>query len=236
MDRAESLFLERLELINRKSRSMQNLVIYGASYFDLIKLIDAINRNKPTWNLLGFLDDTAEKQGESYFGFPVLGGREVIPELVSRGCGFFNNVCGHWSRSKKISQLLENNHCDVVNLVHPGIDLNYVEMGKSIILPEGCLVGSGTVIGDFLSARLGVLISHDVVIEGHVFIGPGVTIGGGAILRKGSFIGAGATIMLGLEVGEKAVVGAGAVVTKDVAANTVVAGVPAKFLKTRARV
>jgi UDP-2-acetamido-3-amino-2,3-dideoxy-glucuronate N-acetyltransferase len=51
------------------------------------------------------------------------------------------------------------------------------------------------------------------------------------IVRRGASIGSGATILCGLEVGEGAMVGAGSVVTKDVAARTVVAGNPARALR-----
>lgn len=50
-------------------------------------------------------------------------------------------------------------------------------------------------------------------------------------IESGSFIGAGAILLPGVTIGQKAVVGAGAVVTRNVAKNTVVAGVPARFLK-----
>ncbi len=212
---------------------MNKLIIFGASYFDLIKLVDAINRQQPTWELQGFLDDTPEKQGASLLGVPVLGGQGVLAEQIEKGCFIFNNVCGHWSRNEKVAKFLQNHQCRLANLVHPNIDLNYVQMGESIILPEGCLVGSGTTLGNFVSARLGVIISHDVIVEDHVFIGPGVTIGSEVVVQKGAFIGAGATIMLGRTVGEGAVVGAGAVVTKDVPAFSRVAGVPAKVLQER---
>jgi hypothetical protein len=39
---------------------MKKIVIYGAAYFDVVKLIDAINRVSPAWTLLGFLDDTPD--------------------------------------------------------------------------------------------------------------------------------------------------------------------------------
>ena len=211
--------------------SMRKLIIFGASYFDLIKLIDAINHKLPTWELLGFLDDTPEKQSASYFGVPVLGNQSLLPKLIEEGCYFFNNVCGHWSRSERVANHLKKNNCQFASLIHPDIDLNYVQLGKSIVLPDGCLVGSGTHIGSFVTARLGVIISHDIVIEDHVFMGPGVTIGSEVRLNKGCFIGAGATIMLGRTIGEGALVGAGAVVTKDVPAFSTVAGVPASIIK-----
>jgi acetyltransferase-like isoleucine patch superfamily enzyme len=52
------------------------------------------------------------------------------------------------------------------------------------------------------------------------------------VIKRNAWIGAGATILPGVTDGENAVVAAGAVVSKDVPANTVVGGIPAKILKT----
>ena len=52
------------------------------------------------------------------------------------------------------------------------------------------------------------------------------------VLGKNVWVGSNATILQGVTIGDNAVVGAGAVVTKDVPANTVVGGVPAKFIKS----
>ncbi len=51
-------------------------------------------------------------------------------------------------------------------------------------------------------------------------------------IKKGVWIGAGATILPGVTIGENAVVAAGAVVSKDVPANTIVGGIPAKIIKS----
>jgi maltose O-acetyltransferase len=55
---------------------------------------------------------------------------------------------------------------------------------------------------------------------------------GKIIIQNGVFIGAGAIILPGITIGENSTVGAGAVVTKDVAQNTIVAGVPARTINT----
>ena len=52
------------------------------------------------------------------------------------------------------------------------------------------------------------------------------------MIKRNAWIGAAATILPGVTIGENAVVAAGAVVSKDVPANTVVGGIPAKFIKT----
>jgi UDP-2-acetamido-3-amino-2,3-dideoxy-glucuronate N-acetyltransferase len=50
-------------------------------------------------------------------------------------------------------------------------------------------------------------------------------------IKKGASVGSSSTIMCGITVGENAIVGSGSVVTKDVPAGSIVAGVPAKVLK-----
>ncbi len=206
---------------------MKPLVFLGAAFFDVIKLVNAINRDAPTWNLLGFVDDTAEVQGKTFMGYPVLGGRELIPKLNKEGVHFVNNV--HGPRNKKIvADMLLANDCRIATLIHPNIDMDYVTVGMGSILPDGCIVGSGTKIGNFVTLRLRVLLSHDVKVEDYVFVGPGAIIGGETTLKEGAFIGAGATVMLYREVGEGAMVGAGSVVTKNVKPHVTVAGIPAR--------
>lgn len=51
-------------------------------------------------------------------------------------------------------------------------------------------------------------------------------------IRKNVWIGSNATILQGVKIGDNAIVAAGAVVTKDVPANTIVGGVPAKIIKS----
>lgn len=51
------------------------------------------------------------------------------------------------------------------------------------------------------------------------------------MLGKNVWVGSNATILQGVTIGDNAVIGAGAVVTKDVAANAIVGGVPARFIK-----
>ena len=87
-----------------------------------------------------------------------------------------------------------------------------------------------------------------IIIEDNIMIGPRVNItsenhplkveqrntliGKPVVIKRGAWIGAAATILPGVTVGENSVIAAGAVVSKDVPANSVVGGIPAKVLKT----
>lgn len=87
-----------------------------------------------------------------------------------------------------------------------------------------------------------------ITLEDNVLIGPKVnlittnhpinpaerraTISQPIIIKKGAWIGVGATILPGVTIGENSIVAAGAVVSKDVSDNTIVGGIPAKFIKS----
>ena len=210
---------------------MNKLIIYGAGFFDVVKLIEAINRRQPTWDILGFLDDRPELKGRSLHGVPILGGRERLPEFAERhDVAVFNNVNGSRAGAMHVANLLEAHRCRVPSLVHPSVDQGYVEMGSGCFVPEGCVLGADLKMGDFVTLRYGAILSHEVEVQDFVLIGPGATVGSRSHIFRGALVGTGATVLQGMTVGEFCTVGAGAVVTRPVAAGKTVAGVPAKEL------
>ncbi len=100
-------------------------------------------------------------------------------------------------------------------------------------------------IGDNVTIKPGVQIWDGVTVDDNVFIGPNVTFTNDlmprsmiypekfekTLIKRGASIGANATIIAGNTVGENAMIGAGSVVTKDVPANEIWVGNPAKFFK-----
>jgi len=175
-----------------------------------------------------------EFQNISFMGYPVLGGKEIIPELVNEGnvC-FFHNVNSTLKDRRIIASILENNGCEIVSLIHPATDMNYVEHDVGCIIPAGCTIGSNTRISRYLTCRLCSLISHDVTVKDFVYISPGVTCCSHVTIQEGCWIGAGATILPGVTIGAESVIGAGSTVLTDIPNNVVAFGTPAKIVKKR---
>lgn len=214
---------------------MRAIALYGSQFPEVIKLVNAINRVEPRWSVLGFLDDRAEVAGGSVMGLPVLGGRDQLPDLAASGVAVFNNVSGKASNARHVAGLVDAAGCELVSLVHPAVDLDFVELGRGAILPEGCVVGSRTRIGEHLAARLHVVISHDVVIEDFVFIGPGSVLGSHVHVEQCAFLGAGVTVMTGCRIGHHSVIGAGALVTRDVPPGVTVGGARGQVIRQQGR-
>ncbi len=114
-------------------------------------------------------------------------------------------------------------------LVHPRADVSgSSRLGPGVIVSSGCVVTTDVEIGagTVLNPRSG--IGHDAVLGRCCVVNPGVNISGAVVIGDGVLIGSGATILQGVRVSAGATIGAGAVVTRDVAPDEIVVGVPAR--------
>ena len=117
----------------------------------------------------------------------------------------------------------------------------FVEIQKGAVIGKNCKISSHTFICEGVHIKDNVFIGHNVTFINDKF--PKATNDDGSlqseadwkvietIIEKGASIGSSTTLLCGITVGENAVVGAGSVVTKNVPANTIVAGNPAKEIK-----
>lgn len=104
-----------------------------------------------------------------------------------------------------------------------------VHIGKNVIVMPGCLMMSagGITIGDgtMIAANVQLISNNHDLYERQIITCKPILIG------KNVWIGAGATVLPGITIGDNAVIGAASVVTKDVSADCIVAGNPARFIK-----
>ena len=116
----------------------------------------------------------------------------------------------------------------------------FVEIQKNASVGRRCKISSHTFVCEGVTIEDNVFIGHGVMFINDIY--PRATANGElqteadwkverTVSKNGASIGTGATILANVTIGENAIVGAGSVVTKNVPANTIVAGNPAKVLR-----
>jgi sugar O-acyltransferase (sialic acid O-acetyltransferase NeuD family) len=106
------------------------------------------------------------------------------------------------------------------------------ECGDGVQVMPGAIVHKFSSLGHQCILNTNSTVDHECVLGNGVHVMGGASIAGRVIIGDFSTIGTNATILPNLKIGKNVFIGAGAVVTKDVEDNSVVAGVPAKSIKT----
>jgi acetyltransferase-like isoleucine patch superfamily enzyme len=141
-------------------------------------------------------------------------------------------------RDVKLSKFINLYGCEIGDESKIGA---FVEIQKNASVGMRCKISSHTFICEGVTIEDNVFIGHGVMFINDSY--PRATAANGnlqteadwkverTLIKRGASIGSGATILAKVTVGENAIVGAGSVVTKNVPANAIVAGNPAKILR-----
>lgn len=118
-------------------------------------------------------------------------------------------------------------------------------IGDNCNINAHCFIENNVVIGDNVTLKCGVYLWDGITIGNNVFVGPNVTFTNDkyprskqypaeylkTIIEDGASLGAGSVILCGITIGKNSMIGAGSVVTKNVPANQLWVGNPAKFVR-----
>jgi len=199
----------------------KQIAIYGAGGFarEVAWLALSINEIDDNYQVVCFIDDNEENQGQIKNNIPIMGlekAREKFPNAsIVGGIG-----------SPKVRQILmekaEASGFSFETLIHPHVDRSQcIEIGEGTVICAGNILTTNITIGRHVQINLDCTIGHDVIMDDYTTLAPGVHVSGWVHFGKRVYVGTGAVIINGtkdkpLSIGDDAIIGAGACVTKPV--------------------
>lgn len=181
----------------------------------------------------GLLNDR-EEIGTVLDGLPVLGKVNEAKHFAEEGYLFINTILRIDGQKDRIGlfESLGISDNSLATFVHPMAYIApEVEIGAgSAILPNVC-ISSGTKIGRNCLIMVGATVGHSNLIDDYCHIAAQACVGSYLHVGKGVHFGLNCTIRECLTIGDYATIGMGAVLTKDVGAQEIWAGNPAKYLR-----
>lgn len=213
------------------------LVIIGAGGFgrETAEAVRTLNACGTTaWKLRGFLDDDPARHGSLVDGLPVVGGTAELASMPEVSVVVCTGRPDNYVSRPRIVRALGLAPERYATIIHPSATVSSTSrVGPGTVLLAHAALTAAVAVGSHVAVMPHVTLTHDDVVEDFATLASGVCLGGGVRIGTGAYIGAGALIREDRRVGAYALVGMGAVVTSDVPAREVWAGVPAKYLRAQ---
>ncbi len=208
------------------------VVIVGAAgqAREIAWYMDEINRAADTFRLSGFVVSDLSRLGPSDSRDRVVGDYTWLDDHRSDVDGVVLGLGLPASRLAVASDLEARfPWLDWPAVVHPSVRIDHgtSRLARGVLLGVNACVTVNVELADFAMLNFASTVGHETRIGRGSVVNPGANLSGGVVVGEGALIGAGAVVLQYLNVGARAIVGAGAVVTRDVAPDTTVIGVPA---------
>lgn len=200
--------------------STKQLIILGSGGHSKV-VLDALEYCTNDYSIM-LCDDNPHRVGDSVLGYTI----NVTPHPLANITDKVHVAIGSNTVREKIYHSLSKDV--LLTIIHPSaVIAKTAEIAGGVFIAANAILGPESNIGEGSIINHGAIVDHDVKIGPYCHIAPHSTLGGNVLVGTGVLIGAGATILPGIKIGNGATVGAGAVVTRNVAENSVVKGVPA---------
>lgn len=185
---------------------------HGKALIDLIRVLG-------TFSIAGIVDDDPTA-GSFIMGVPVLGGANILEQLVEQGVNLAVNAVGGIGNIQnriKVFERLAQAGFTCPALVHPTA---YVEPSASLadgvqVMPHA-YVGSEAQVGFGVIVNTGAIVSHDCILGDYANLSPGAILAGEVNVGAATLVGMGVTVNLRVKIGNRARIGNGATVKQDV--------------------
>jgi sugar O-acyltransferase (sialic acid O-acetyltransferase NeuD family) len=210
------------------------LFVIGAGGFgrETLEAVQACNAVRPTWDVLGFLDDDPALQGTSVDGVAVVGRVDDLLLHPSAAAVVTIGNPSNFTWRRLIVERLGSLPGRWATVVHPSASIPAsATVGPGTVVLAGVVATTGVKIGAHVAVMPSVVLTHDDVVCDFATLGSGARLAGDVTVGEGAYIGAGALVREHCRIGAWALVGMGAGVTGDVPDGEVWAGLPARRLR-----
>lgn len=212
--------------------SLTRLVLLGAGGHasDVLGVVEAVNRQLPTFDVVGLLDDDPQADPARFHGrdATIVGRLDRLAEL---GASWIAAVGWPVSR-QRLAAWASTTGLPAATLVSPVADIGAgVAVGAGSVVIGAARLSPRSRIGSHSLVSYLAAVGHDASIGDGTSVMPGAMVSGGVEIGAGVLVGTSATIIEGIRVGDGATIGAGAVVLEDVPAGSTVVGVPARRVR-----
>lgn len=185
-------------------------------------------------NLVGFLDDNMDIQGNVIFEDKIVLGTTKEEDIEKYKDNYFIIGIGSNRVRKLISEKYPN--LKYYTAIHPSSIIgSEVSINEGTAIMAGTIINTGTVVGKHCIVNTSSSLDHDNILEDYVHISPGSHLAGTVKINEGTWICAGVTIINNITIGKNNIIGAGATVIRNIVEeNSTFIGVPVKkLLKTK---
>lgn len=212
---------------------MKNIAIYGAGGFgrEVACMINAINEETPTWNLIGFFDDGVAKGEQNKYGV-ILGGIEELNNWDTELSVVFSIASP--LILKKIVQKVTNKNILFPNVAAPNVnflDKETLKIGQGNLFFFGTRISCDVTIGNFNLLNGFVSLGHDAVLGDFNILGPMVRVSGNSSVKDLNFFGVQSIVLQGLKIGSNTKIGANSVIIRNTKDESLYMGNPATRVK-----
>lgn len=212
---------------------MKDIAIYGAGGFgrEIACLINAINGIKPTWNLIGFIDDG------------VTPGTDLKYDKVIGNCDTLNAIdselavaiaIGSPKVLKIVHDKIHNPKVYFPNLIAPDVkffDKESLTIGQGNLITFGCRLSCFVKIGDFNILNGCISIGHDATIGNFNVMMPETRISGETVVGNCNFFGARSFVAQQLKIGNETKISAGSIILRYTKDGAIYMGNPAQRIR-----
>jgi sugar O-acyltransferase (sialic acid O-acetyltransferase NeuD family) len=190
--------------------------------------LEAIDCLGGEFRLLGFVDDTPEKQGQSPYGHAVFSREALSDGPQAQVLAVPGGPASFRSRRAVIEALgLEPGR--FARVIHPSARISpLAKIGHNVLIMAGVVITSNAVIGDHVCILPNSVIHHDAQVGSWSLVGSNVTVAGSTIIGENCYIGTGSSLMNGITIGSGTLVGLGSNVIRSAPGHSCIAGNPAR--------